>query len=104
MLKRCVSRLKGKVEEEVLSKLEKIVDPSTGISIVKLGLIASVKELSKGVIEIVFIPETPYSPLAYSYAMAIKRVASSVEGVDKVIVVCKNHVMAERINLEVNAV
>jgi type I site-specific restriction endonuclease len=34
--------------------------------------------------------------------MALKAISSKVDGVKKVVVFCKNHIMAERINEEVN--
>lgn len=90
------------VEEVVRRRIEKIVDPVTGLSLAATHSITRIKEVDKGVVYIDFLPSSPYSPLAYSFAIAIKNVAQSVQGVKKVVVQCHNHVMANRINEEVN--
>jgi len=91
------------VELAVRRKIEKIVDPGTGLSLGTLGLITSVKETGEGVLKIDFVPSTPYSPVAYSIALAIKEIALAEKGVKKVMVFCHNHVLSERINADVNA-
>ena len=88
--------------EKVREKLRSFRDPATGLSIVESQAMLIVKEVDEGVIQIEFTPSSPYNPMAYSYAMALKAISSKVEGVKKVVVFCKNHVMAERINEEVN--
>lgn len=90
------------IEGVVRRKIEKILDPATGLSLAATHSIIRVQEVDKGVIYIDFLPTSPYSPLAYSFAVAIKNVTQSVQGVKKVVVHCNNHVMADRINEEVN--
>lgn len=88
--------------EKVREKLRNFRDPVTGLSIVESQAMLSVKELDEGIIQIEFTPSSPYNPMAFSYAMALKAISLKVEGVKKVAVICKNHVMADRINEEVN--
>ncbi len=88
--------------EKVKEKLRNFIDPVTGLSIVESQAVLAVKEVEEGVIQIEFVPSSPYNPMAYSYAMALKAISSKVDGVKKVVVICKNHIMAERINEEVN--
>lgn len=88
--------------EKVRDKLRSFRDPVTGLSIVESQAMLTVKEVEEGIIQIEFVPSSPYNPMAYSYAMALKVISSKVEGIKKVLVFCRNHVMAERINEEVN--
>lgn len=88
--------------EKVREKLRSFRDPVTGLSIVESQAMLSIREVEDGVIQIEFVPSSPYNPMAYSYAIALKTISSKVEGVKKVVVLCKNHIMAERINEEVN--
>jgi len=91
------------VEVAVREKIGRIVDPGTGLSLGAMGLITGVEETGEGVLKIDFVPSTPYSPVAYSIALAIKEVALAQKGVKKVMVFCHNHVLSERINADVNA-
>lgn len=91
------------LEAIVREKIERIVDPGTGLSLGAMRLITGVKETGEGVLKIDFVPSTPYSPVAYSIALAIKEVALAQKGVKKVMVFCHNHVLSERINTNVNA-
>lgn len=50
-----------------------------------------------------FVRSTPYSPVVYSIALAIREVALAQKEVKKVMVFCHNHVLLERINADVNA-
>jgi len=64
--------------EKVREKLRSFRDPATGLSIVESQAMLIVKEVDEGVIQIEFIPSSPYNPMAYSYAMALK--ATIVKG------------------------
>jgi metal-sulfur cluster biosynthetic enzyme len=63
-----MTELEGKVKGEV----EKIIDPSTGLSFGQIGLITGVKEQEPGVVEIVFVPTSPFCPIAFKFASDIK--------------------------------
>jgi len=88
--------------EKVRNKVEAIIDPEIGLSLGALGLITNVKEIGEGIIQIDFAATSPYCPLAYSLAKAIKTVAESIEGVKKAYVFLHGHFLSERINADVN--
>lgn len=88
--------------EKVKNKVEEIIDPEVGLSLGALGLIKNVKEIGEGLIQIDFIATSPYCPLAYSLAKAIRSVAESIEGVKRAYVYLHGHFLSERINADVN--
>ena len=91
------------IEAPVREKIERIVDPGTGLSLGSMALITGVNETEERVLKIDFVASTPYSPVTYSIALAIREAALAQKGVKKVMVFCHNHVLSERINVDVNA-
>lgn len=90
------------LSEKVRERLLSFRDPSTGLNLIDSQAFLTIKELEEGIIQIEFMPDSPYNPMVMSYALAMKALASKVEGVKKVIVICRNHVMADKINEELN--
>lgn len=91
----------GEVEKRVREALEKVIDPETGMSVVEMGCIKSIRE-EAGEVTIEFTPTSPFCPIAFYLASSIKEVAEKIEGVKKVRVFSRGHVMDEQINEYVN--
>ncbi|MEM2214055.1 MAG: iron-sulfur cluster assembly protein [Candidatus Nezhaarchaeales archaeon] len=92
-----MSELKRKVRET----LEKVIDPETGMNVVEMGCIRSINE-ENGEVTIEFTPTSPFCPIAFHLAYSIKEAAEKVEGVKRVKVFSRGHVMDEQINEYVN--
>ncbi|MCS7098407.1 MAG: iron-sulfur cluster assembly protein [Candidatus Methanomethyliaceae archaeon] len=90
-----------KIEDKIMEALKEVMDPETGMSVVDMQLISKIEE-KEGEIHIEFVPSSPLCPIAFYLAEEIKRVASKVEGVNKVRVSCKGHIMEEEISRLVN--
>ncbi|MDH5815522.1 MAG: iron-sulfur cluster assembly protein [Candidatus Nezhaarchaeota archaeon] len=91
----------SELEKKIREALEKVIDPETGISVVEMGCIKSVHEENCEV-TIEFVPTSPFCPIAFYLAYSIKEAAEKVEGVRKVKVFSRGHVMDEQINEYVN--
>lgn len=91
----------SEIENKVMGALKKVIDPETGMSMVDMQLVNKVEE-KEGHVNIEFVPSSPMCPIAFYLAMEIKRAALNVEGVKKVKVTCKGHMMEEEINKSVN--
>ncbi|MEM2001654.1 MAG: iron-sulfur cluster assembly protein [Candidatus Methanomethylicaceae archaeon] len=89
------------IENKVLEALKGVMDPETGMSMVEMQLINKVEE-SDGKVDIEFVPSSPMCPIAFYLASEIKKAALKVDGVKKVKVTCKGHIMEEEINKSVN--
>lgn len=93
-----MTELEGKVEE----KVKALIDPETGMSFGDMGLIQSVKEVENGVVQIDFLPTSPFCPIAFKFATDIKTATKGIEGVRKALVYVHGHTMEETINQTVN--
>ena len=89
-------------EKKVRVEVEKIVDPETGLTFGEMNMITDVKEQEPGVVQIDFMPSSPFCPIAFKLAMDIKNVAKKVKGVKNALVYCHGHSMEEAINKTVN--
>jgi metal-sulfur cluster biosynthetic enzyme len=69
------------LEEEVRQALGLVIDPETGLSIMRMDLIHDLVVTPDGEVSLVFRPSSPICPMAYSLANAIRK---SVEGVGRV--------------------
>jgi metal-sulfur cluster biosynthetic enzyme len=93
-----MTELEGKVAE----KVKALIDPETGMSFGDMGLVQSVKEIENGVVQIDFLPTSPFCPIAFKFATDIKTAAKGIEGVRKVLVFVHGHAMEEGINQTIN--
>ena len=69
--------------QKLLDRLDEIVDPELGISIVKLGLIYHVSE-ENGVVNVLMTLTTPACPLSDIIEMQVRKKLEAQRGVKKV--------------------
>lgn len=89
-----LTELEDKVREEV----GKVLDPETGMSFAEMQMITSVKEKEPGVVEVEFIPTSPFCPIAFKLAAELREAAKKVPGVNKALIYCRGHAMEQQIN------
>ncbi|MEM0383629.1 MAG: hypothetical protein QXS57_02485 [Candidatus Caldarchaeum sp.] len=89
--------------EKVVECLKKLRDPVSGAPALFLESSVEVKDLGDGVVLILYVCRDPYSPRVLTFAEAAKALASKCEGVKRVIVEVRNHVLADLVNLRLNA-
>lgn len=90
------------LEKKVVEKINKLIDPETGLTFGDMKLIQSVKETEAGTVKIDFTPTSPVCPIAVQFAIQIRNKARQVAGVKKAIVYCHGHVWEDMINNMVN--
>lgn len=88
---------------EVIKVLNKVVDPEVGIPITDMELVDEIK-IENGNVSVTFHFTTPVCPPVFALKIAndIKDLVSRLEGVKGVKVFIKDHVLAEKINAQVN--
>jgi metal-sulfur cluster biosynthetic enzyme len=91
-----------KLENKVLTEIEKIVDFETGLTFSEMKMIRLVKEIEPGVIRVDFTPTSPVCPMATRLALEVKSKAENIEGVKKALVYVRGHIMEQEINERVN--
>lgn len=89
-----LTELENKVRDEV----GKVLDPETGMSFAEMQMITSVKEKEPGVVEVEFIPTSPFCPIAFKLAAELREAAKKVLGVKKALIYCRGHAMEQQIN------
>lgn len=72
------------IETQVKQALAGIVDPETGLSIMRMDLIHDMEVTANGSVSLVFRPSSPICPLAYSLANSIKKNLEAIKGVGSV--------------------
>lgn len=90
------------LEKIVREKVEKVVDPETGLTFGQMQMITEVREQKRGVVKIDFVPSSPFCPIAFKLAFDVKKAAEKVKGVKKALIYCHEHNMEEQINRMVN--
>jgi len=72
------------LEEEVRLALQKVIDPETSLSVMRMDLIHNIEVTPDGSVSLVFRPSSPMCPMAYSLGNSIKKAVESVRGTSSV--------------------
>ena len=67
--------------ERVADRLRTVIDPETGVDVMRMRLIEDLAVGPDGVVSYVFRPSSPLCPLAVTLALQIKQAIASVPGV-----------------------
>ncbi len=71
----------GTVGQAVINKLQQVIDPETGVDVVRMRLIEDLAVDEMGTVSYRFRPSSPLCPLAVTLALQIKEAVAQVEGV-----------------------
>ena len=69
------------VAQAVIHQLQKVIDPETGVDVVRMRLIEDLTVDETGTVNYRFRPSSPLCPLAVTLAFQIKEAVAQVEGV-----------------------
>jgi metal-sulfur cluster biosynthetic enzyme len=72
------------IETRVRRSLAEVIDPETGLSIMRMELIHDIEVTTDFSVRLVFRPSSPVCPMAYSLANSIKKNVEAVKGVTSV--------------------
>lgn len=86
------------LRERVVQRLKSVIDPETGVDVVRMRLIEDLSADDSGSVSYKFRPSSPFCPLAVSLALAIRRAVADVEGVQKQEIEVVGYVNAEQLN------
>jgi len=70
-----------KLHEAVLDKLSTVIDPETGVDVVRMRLIEDLTVDEKGYVSYKFRPSSPFCPIAVPLSLDIQHAVAEVEGV-----------------------
>ena len=71
----------GIMEQAVIHQLQKVIDPETGVDVVRMRLIEDLTVDETGTVHYRFRPSSPLCPLAVTLALQIKEAVAKVESV-----------------------
>jgi metal-sulfur cluster biosynthetic enzyme len=89
-----------KIEElraSVLERLARVIDPETGIDVVRMRLIADLIVDERGRVSYTFRPSSPLCPIAVPLAIEIRRAVREVPGVTGQTARVEGYVRAEEL-------
>ena len=90
------------LKESIIARLQDVIDPETGVDVVRMRLIEKLEVDEDGNISYVFRPSSPVCPIAVTLAMSIKSAIGEVDGVGKQEITIKGYVNADELNEYLN--
>ena len=71
----------GKIHQAILDRLAKVIDPETGVDVVRMRLIEDLTVNEEGYVTYKFRPSSPLCPIAIPLSLSIRMAIDEVEGV-----------------------
>lgn len=72
---------KEKLQKAILERLARVIDPETGVDVVRMRLIQDLTVDEKGYVSYKFRPSSPFCPIAVPLSLDIQHAVAEVEGV-----------------------
>lgn len=69
------------LREQILERLRSVIDPETGVDVVRMRLIEDLTVDEDGVAHYTFRPSSPLCPIAVPLAVSIRDAVAEIEGV-----------------------
>ena len=69
------------LRQAILERLSQVIDPETGVDVVRMRLIEDLEVTADGYVRYKFRPSSPICPIAVPLSIAIKQAVDQVEGV-----------------------
>ena len=69
------------LREAILEKLKQVIDPETGVNVVRMRLIEDLQVSETGQVVYKFRPSSPLCPIAIPLSISIQKAVAEVEGV-----------------------
>lgn len=86
------------IREEILQKLTKVIDPETGVDVIKMKLIQDLNVDNELKVAYVFRPSSPLCPLAVPLALEIIQTVREVQEISGQTITVVDYVQAEELN------
>jgi metal-sulfur cluster biosynthetic enzyme len=86
------------LRQAVLARLSAVIDPETGVDVVRMRLIEDLRVDEQGVVRYRFRPSSPLCPLAVPLALSICEAVAEVDGVGHQEIEVVGYVQARELN------
>ncbi len=91
------------LEQCIIEKLKTVIDPETGVNVIRMRLVPNVAVDETGNVHYSFRPSSPLCPLAVPLAMALKQTVAGVEGVTGQKIQVEEYIQADQLTEMINA-
>ncbi len=88
----------AELEQAVIEKLSEVIDPETGIDVIRMRLVQEIQFDQAGKISYVFRPSSPLCPIAVPLALGIIDAIKEVPGITGQQITVKDYVQSEQLN------
>jgi metal-sulfur cluster biosynthetic enzyme len=92
----------AQMEDQVKRALSEVIDPETGLNIMRMDLIHNLTVTEDGDVSLIFRPSSPVCPMAYSLAGSIKKKIESLKNIRSVRIAVENFRNADHLERLVN--
>ena len=92
------------LEKAVIDKLAKVLDPETGVDVVRMKLVMDLAIDENGKASYIFRPSSPLCPIAVPLAMMIMQAIKEVEGISGQSIKVVDYVEADKLNAILSSV
>jgi len=86
------------LREAILQRLSSVIDPETGVDVVRMRLIEDLEVDEEGVVRYKFRPSSPLCPIAVPLALSIREAVAGVEGVTRQEIEVVGYIKADELN------
>jgi metal-sulfur cluster biosynthetic enzyme len=86
------------IRDAILSRLAKVIDPETGVDVVRMRLIEKLTVDAQGSVAYTFRPSSPLCPLAVPLAIEIRRAVQDVPGVTRQVMRVEGYASSAELN------
>ena len=90
------------LRELVLDRLSEVIDPETGVDVVRMRLVENLEIDTEGCVSYTFRPSSPLCPIAVFLVMSIKAAVADVPGVGAQTIRVEGYVQAEELTELIN--
>jgi len=86
------------LEQAVIEKLSEVIDPETGIDVIRMHLVLDIEIDPDGKISYVFRPSSPLCPIAVPLALGIIDAIKEVPGITGQQITVQDYSQADQLN------
>ncbi len=88
----------NRIKEKVIDALKAVVDPETGIDVIKMGLIIDLEINANREVSLKFRPSVPTCPLGFKLAFDIRNAINELEVVKRINIEAIDFIYADKLN------
>ncbi len=86
------------LKDEILKRLSRVIDPETGIDVIRMQLVQDLVIDEQGSVAYTFRPSSPYCPIAVPLVISILEAVQEIKEVRQQSITVTDYVQADELN------